>query len=252
VDTQGAGWTGSSGLAVRIDAVRVDQPVEEPVFATLLQAVSADRRSRVLRFHRRIDAQRSLFAELLLREVITKRRVLPREAVAFDADQNGKPRLASESGFHFNVSHSGDWVVCATGSLVVGVDVERIRPRVPDVLDRVLSKPERDQFECLDEAEQRRFFFTRWAVKEAFSKALGQGVGLPFHEITLVMELSGVIRFLRDGRPVADAACRTFHLDSGHAAATCVVGGEAPASAQIWDPRTIVDRVSALFPPEPY
>jgi 4'-phosphopantetheinyl transferase len=212
------------------------------VFATLLKAVSDERRSRALRFLRRIDAVRSLFAELLLREVIAERGVLPRDAVAFDVDQNGKPRLESAPGFHFNLSHSGDWVACATGSLVVGVDVERVRDRVPDVLDRVLAGPERDEFERLDEAQQRPFFFTRWAVKEAYAKALGQGVGLPFHKVTLATASSGAIRFLRDERLADDAECRTFHLDSSHAAAVCVIGGEAPGAATVWEAATIIDR----------
>jgi 4'-phosphopantetheinyl transferase len=242
VDTQDRGRARDSGLAVRIDAVRVDQPIDESVFATLLEAVSDERRSRALRFLRRIDAVRSLFAELLLREVIAERGVLPPEVVSFDVDQNGKPRLASNPDFHFNLSHSGDWVVCASGSLAVGVDVERVRERVPDLLDRVLADPERDEFERLDEAARRPFFYTRWAVKEAYAKAIGLGVGMPFHQVTLVEEPSGVIGLLRDGRRVADAACRTFYLDAGHAAAICVIGGDPPGDATIWEAATIIDR----------
>ncbi len=221
------------------------------MFAALLASVSAERRARVLKFHRPIDGVRSLFAELLLREVIAERGMLAPEAVAFDADENGKPRLAPDTGFQFNLSHSGDWVVCATGSHVVGIDVERIRDKVPDVLERVLSTQERDQFASLPEPQQRRFFFARWAVKEAFSKALGLGVGLPFHKVTLINERSGAIRFVRDGLPVDGAEGRIIHLGSDHAAAVCVIGGESPATAQIWEPRTIIDRVTARFPPRP-
>ncbi len=221
------------------------------MFAALLEAVSPERRARALKFLRPIDAVRSLFAELLLREVIAERAAISRDAVTFGVDHNGKPCLASDSGFQFNLSHSGDWVACATGSHVVGVDVERVRDRPPDILDRVLSGPERVQFDGLPEPQQPRFFFTRWAVKEAFSKALGLGVGLPFHELLLSVQRSGAIRFVRGQQPVADAIGRILHLDTGHAAAVCVIGGEAPATVQIWEARAIIDRVMSRFPTDP-
>jgi 4'-phosphopantetheinyl transferase len=246
-------FSGSPGLAVRIDAVRVDQPIDDPIFAMLLDAVTEERRARTLRFLRRIDAVRSLFAELLLREVLTERGLLARsgDELVLHTDEKGKPSLPAVRGFHFNLSHSGDWVVCASGSPVVGVDVERIRERVPDILDRVLSDAERAAFARLGEDERRQFFFARWAVKEAYAKALGEGVGMPFHELTVVEAAGGVVRFSRNEALLDEVACRRFSVDANHAAAVCVFGADPPSDARFWEASAIIDRVRVRSRPLP-
>ena len=38
----------------------------------------------------------------------------------------GKPYLNSQP-YKFNVSHSGDWVVCSVGNSKIGVDIEEIK-----------------------------------------------------------------------------------------------------------------------------
>lgn len=232
-------------LGIQVDAVRLVEPITDPVFTALLKVVSPERRTRVLRYRRPIDAGRSLVAELLLREVIVERGVAPRSGLVFGAGENGKPLLESHRDVQFNLSHSGDWVVCATGSAVVGVDVERIRDRVADLIDKVLSGSEREALDRLAESDAPRFFFTRWAVKEAYSKALGVGVGLPFHEVTSEIDPGGDVRLSQGGRPIDAVSCHTLHLDSSHAAAVCVLGGKAPSVARVRELQELVNRALA-------
>ncbi len=233
-------------LVVQVDAVRLVEPIDDHAFTALLNAVSAERRHRILQYRRPVDAQRSLVAELLLREVVVERGVARRSEVVFGSSENGKPRLDSHPDFQFNLSHSGEWVVCATGSAVVGVDVERIRSRVTDLVPRVLSGAEREEFDRLAEIDQRQYFCTRWALKEAYAKAIGVGVGLPFHEMTAEVGEAGDVRLSRSGSPIDRASCRILHLDSGHAAAVCVLGGLAPSSARVRELHGLVSRGLAI------
>ncbi|HET8613718.1 MAG TPA: 4'-phosphopantetheinyl transferase superfamily protein [Sphingomonas sp.] len=63
----------------------------------------------------------------------------------------------------------------------VGCDIERHRP-LDDwraIADRLFAPGERARLAALDEIEGRITFFRSWARKEAFVKALGQGLSYP-------------------------------------------------------------------------
>lgn len=48
------------------------------------------------------------------------------EEIKFIYNEYGKPFVQNFSDFHFNISHSGEWVVCATANSNVGIDIERV------------------------------------------------------------------------------------------------------------------------------
>lgn len=87
--------------------------------------------------------------------------------VAEQAD--GKPYLPEHPGFHFNLSHSGGWAVCAVSSVPVGVDLQEIRPVRPALLRR-LTPSERAQLA----GKPLDAFFDLWTLKEAAAKCTGR------------------------------------------------------------------------------
>lgn len=93
-------------------------------------------------------------------------------------------------GRHFNLSHSGVWVVCASADHPVGVDVEyvRHRPRAADIAAKWFS-PQENRFLLSCAPTLRSLAFTRlWVLKEALFKtgllALKDLVGNSFFQIT--------------------------------------------------------------------
>lgn len=91
-----------------------------------------------------------------LREILGRYLDLPANELQFEANQHGKPRLASAEGeLAFNLSHSGSLALVAVARREVGVDVERIRTKRP-----------------VD-------FYRRWADREARVKYLGTGLTGP-------------------------------------------------------------------------
>jgi len=85
-----------------------------------------------------------------------------------------------------SLSHSADQVLCAIApSGLVGVDVERIRPRNEwdQLAAFVLHPAERSRAEASTEAARWRGFYRVWTLKEALAKALGVGLALPFNRI---------------------------------------------------------------------
>jgi 4'-phosphopantetheinyl transferase len=106
---------------------------------------------------------------------------------------HGKVRLATDrlgrgDPLEVSVSHSGRWVtVAATRAGAVGVDVERIDPRLDHLgIGRIaLTESEQNHLSAVP-TDARAAAFTRWWVrKEAVVKAVGDGLGAPLGAVEL-------------------------------------------------------------------
>lgn len=97
-------------------------------------------------------------------------------------DAQGKPYLACRAcapPIRFSLSHSDELALCAvTEGREVGVDIERIRPVSAwrEVAARYFSQREREALCALPPDRILEAFLRVWTYKEAYSKALGQGV----------------------------------------------------------------------------
>ncbi|MCO5258071.1 MAG: 4'-phosphopantetheinyl transferase superfamily protein [Lentimicrobium sp.] len=159
----------------------------------LLAKVPASSRPKFGRYAQVRDVQRSLLGEVLTRHLL--RRVcgkLPEDMV-FTTGEKGKPEPAGFRGIHFNISHSGDWVVAALSSSAVGVDVERMRKAPEGVANRFFSEKEKAWLAAAgDEKEKAEIFFTLWTLKESFLKAIGTGLTRSLSTFTIVNDARGL------------------------------------------------------------
>jgi len=230
---------------VDIHALPLRQRIDGDLMVRLCQHVGEERRRRVERFRRWQDAQQSLFGELLARAVAMDRLGLADRDVAFVRDAAGKPSVAGTGTLHINVSHSGDWVVCAAAEAPVGVDVERVEERtsVEDMLI-AFSPDERRAFAEIPHRDRRSWVHIVWTVKEAYLKA--HGTGLSVAPDTLTVSLGGAggsIAIARNGTRVPGI---TFHhraLDPEHPMTSCVLEPDVPCIVHIWS----VDGVTTRF-----
>lgn len=94
----------------------------------LYELVSIERRERLNRYVNERDRLRCMFAEILLRYALSMHGVV-NDQIQFAYESYGKPKLKNINNLHFNLSHSGDWVVCAISDFSVGIDVEEIKDR---------------------------------------------------------------------------------------------------------------------------
>ncbi len=83
-------------------------------------------------------------------------------------NENGKPLT---DDFFFNISHAGQWVVCALSDRPVGIDVEVLKPIKARPRYLLFSEKESRYVNASKDRERR--FFTLWTRKEAYLKALG-------------------------------------------------------------------------------
>jgi 4'-phosphopantetheinyl transferase len=104
------------------------------------------------------------------------------ESIALVYGGHGKPALApryADVDLRFNVAHSDDVAVYAfaTGR-EIGIDVEAVRVirDADDIAARFFSRRENEAYLALDPRDKPLGFFNCWTRKEAFVKALGDGL----------------------------------------------------------------------------
>lgn len=77
----------------------------------------------------------------------------------------GRPFFPGLEGHWFSLSHSGGLALCALSDGPVGVDVELVRPRRPELPRRLLGRAELARFDGSWEE-----FFRLWTLKESWCK----------------------------------------------------------------------------------
>jgi 4'-phosphopantetheinyl transferase len=139
---------------------------------------------RADRFHFQRHRSHFIAARGLLRTILGRYLKTDPGTLRFGYGPRGKPELAGKAGqraLHFNVSHShGLALYAVTDDREVGVDVERIRPDVAGekIAERFFSPREAATLRELPAQMQQEAFFACWTRKEAYLKAIGEGITL--------------------------------------------------------------------------
>ena len=160
----------------------------EAVAGDAVRLLSNRQYEKMMSYYRREDRLRSLGASLLMRKAAHGEQVLYNEA--------GKPYIPER---HFNISHSGDYVVIAEADTAVGVDIEKIGTVEGDWVKAALSP---DEYKCMMEKASgdktaAYWFYLLWTRKESLVKCEGHGFGLDPNEIeTLPLDSGAWISYM--------------------------------------------------------
>lgn len=85
--------------------------------------------------------------------------------------REGKPYI-KDCPYHFNLSHSGNWLLLAVGDTPVGADIEKITKIRPKTVEKYFSKTEQERVQKNGTEE----FFEIWCQKESYVKYTGEGL----------------------------------------------------------------------------
>ncbi len=129
------------------------------------------------------DRHASLFGKLLLRRGLEHYGKPPGLADNLQFTKYNRPYLRGE--IDFNISHSGDYVVCAFSETgIVGIDIERINEEID--ISHFTSVLTASEYSSLQTSpNQARDFFDYWCKKESVIKADGRGFSAPVLKINL-------------------------------------------------------------------
>ncbi len=109
-------------------------------------------------------------------------------------NKNGKPYLKN-GDLYFNISHSGNFVVCSLDSNEIGCDVQTVTAYNPRVASRFFCKTESDYINQSQNKEEA--FFRLWTLKESILKAKGESIadGLDLYDFGGLAEREVFNRF---------------------------------------------------------
>jgi len=172
-----------AGGTVEVVSVRLD--AELSAASELVQWLSDDERLRARRFVFERDRYRYIVGRAQLRKFLALRLGVQPDAVELVYGRHGKPALSRRFAgleLHFNIAHSEDVAVYAfSREREIGVDVEAVREMedADEIAARFFSRSENDAYRALDPRERALGFFNCWTRKEAFIKAIGDGLCYP-------------------------------------------------------------------------
>ena len=173
-----------------VDLWRVALDVEPDCQAALGDLLSSQETQQARRFQFERDRRRYLVSHAALRTILSQYLNCDPHAVHYQVSSYGKPSLKGRTDLHFNLAHSHELALIAVTMLgEIGVDIEYIRGLDGiDQLARVcFSEQEYQQFRALPDHEGMHAFFHCWARKEAYIKALGQGLSHPLQRFSVTV-----------------------------------------------------------------
>lgn len=214
-----------------IDCVLLDAGAQPgAVCGAIRQRVSPQEWQQAQRYRQPDDAARHLLGRALLRQVLGDH--LGRSPWLTDFARNpwGKPLLPHDvpgAAVHFNLSHSGRWVVAAFSLMgTPGVDVERLasvagaaHASVSTELAGQLHPAEAAEVLAAPPEARDRAFLRCWVRKEAVLKALGEGLSRPLASFRVRCSSAPDDWLLQApaDAPLARWQCRDVAVDAGHA-----------------------------------
>ena len=214
---------------IHVVLLRLDAPLND---ATAL--LDDGERERANRFVFERDRHRYIIAHAGVRTVLGRCLNRSPESLRFTAGPRGKPYLVDAAvDLRFNLSHSGERALLAVSEgQEIGIDIEKHRPIEIDLLARRFFAPaESDALHALDSSDQIPAFFRCWTRKEAFIKAIGDGLfGYPLDGFEVSVAEDDSPQLLRSCTADPDAVARwrivSLPVEPGYAAALAAGAGE--------------------------
>lgn len=181
---------------MKIYLLNIEKLKSDFFFQRAYELVDTQRKKKVDACKREEDKRRSLGAGLLLAYGLSKALQVSwseiKKQISFEYGEYEKPYLQPWKGICFNISHSGNYVVCVIFSgkslyeyeenKELGIDIQKITPCNMRTAKKAFNVEVCKQLEAQlleDEDKAAIEFTTLWTNKESRGKLFGTGVFLP-------------------------------------------------------------------------
>ena len=170
---------------------RASLDLDEYFQSSFLKVLSPDENYRAQKFRFAKDNRNFIAARGILRSLLGKYLKISPAEISFQYSKFGKPGIADNNSLQFNISHSQNIALFAFAKKFnIGVDVEFVKTNieVKDIATKFFSANEIMNLLALPEQEQTLGFFNCWTRKEAFIKAVGEGLSFPLDKFEVSLE----------------------------------------------------------------
>ena len=155
--------------------------IEELKELAIDDAIFSDqRKEKIERIKHEADKQLSRAVELLL--IYGMKQIDPAitTPLPIKAEESGNLLLEKEEQpLYFNLSHAKEYAACAISDEPVGIDVECVKTRDVEHMDKILHPQEMAILSFVTNPEEKKkFFYECWVTKESYLKNLGLGLSV--------------------------------------------------------------------------
>ncbi|MBL8756608.1 MAG: 4'-phosphopantetheinyl transferase superfamily protein, partial [Planctomycetes bacterium] len=142
--------------------------------------LNAAEQLRLSRFHFADHRRRYQIGHGALRTILAGYMDEDPTAVQFAQGPRGKPYVSGKGPF-FNLSHSGKLAVVGIAAIELGLDLEKVRhlESLTEIARKHFSTTEFAALDALQGEARELAFYRCWTRKEAYIKALGEGLSMP-------------------------------------------------------------------------
>ena len=207
------------------------------------ETLAPDEKARAERYHFERDRDRFVLARGVLRMILGRYLNLAPQDVRFSYTEYGKPYLQSESApsdITFNLTHSHKLAVLAVAhARQIGVDLEYVRPDLASesIAKRFFAGNEITALFSQPPQVRTEAFFHCWTRKEAFIKAVGEGLSYPLDQFTVAFTPESKPALLEIGGSAKEAgrwALYKLSPGEGYVGALAVERGDMTSRLQLW------------------
>lgn len=166
---------------------KISKELPEDVYKRCLIFLPDSLRDKHFRYRRWQDRAADLYGKILLIRGLQKFGFDYSSLENLNYTDHGRPHLTGS--VDFNISHSGDYIVCAIGNEIkLGVDIEEIKPVDFSDFENLMTE---EQWRLIKTASNPiKTFFKYWAIKESIIKADGRGLSIPLNDILITDEMA--------------------------------------------------------------
>jgi 4'-phosphopantetheinyl transferase len=173
---------------VHLWSVRLDPPAER--VEALGRSLAQDERDRANRFRFDRHRRQYIVGRGALRALLAAYSGTRPELVRFTYGPRGKPFLEGSTDLFFNLSNSDEMALVGfVRGREIGVDIEYLKP-MPDceqIAERFFSESERVVLRGVPKESKEEAFFNCWTRKEAYLKAVGEGLAAPLDSFDVIL-----------------------------------------------------------------
>ncbi|WDH81045.1 4'-phosphopantetheinyl transferase family protein [Paenibacillus urinalis] len=212
--------------------VKLHSAMEQPIdLNEILGGLPCEQQKKIRRFRRFPDQLRSLCGELLIQSYAVEHWKLPPNKLDRQTNHFGKPEFVHYPTHHYNISHSGAWVVAAFDRHPVGIDIEELNDVDLTLADRFFTSNEAELVHSQADLEQKQMFYTLWTLKESYVKAKGAGLSIPLDSFEFGITHQGEVTFSSTNEGNEEAwSFRSYAIDPDYSLAVCSRTEQIPES----------------------
>ncbi len=204
---------------IEVAAIYLDENLQKTKFERFMSHISTEKCERIRKYRKYEDALRTLVGDILVRYLLCKRLRITNQKLTFGVNEHGKPYLTNYNNIEYNISHSGEWVICTIDDLPIGIDIEKIKPIDMKISKRFFSNEEVKSFMNKKIVDREAYFYDLWTLKESYIKAVGKGLSIPLDSFTIRIR-KGNITIYSAHEPI-NYYFKQYNIDMNYKMAVC-------------------------------